>query len=270
MEFPEQIKTGADLAAAAAFTVKNFKTLYVKGCFGAPMTESNKTRWKAEQAYNRRADRAEKLDAVGADTFGFDCVCFIKALLWGWRGDYDHVYGGTRYASNGVPDIGEGDMINACTQVSTDFSRLEAGEVVWLPGHIGIYVGEGLVAECTPSWTDGCLLSACNQSISGYPRRDWQKHGKLPWLTYTAADTREDSGTLGLPTLQQGSRSDCVRAMQILLVGYGFPLPRYGADGEFGAETAAALLAYQKKLGLEADAICGKKTWRSLLGLTDL
>ena len=36
------IKTGTDLAAACLHVARNFTTLYVMGCFGAPMTESNK------------------------------------------------------------------------------------------------------------------------------------------------------------------------------------------------------------------------------------
>lgn len=260
------IKTGKELAAAAVAAVENFDTLYVNGCFGAPLTQANKARWKKEQAYNRRADRAAKLDAATADTFGFDCVCFIKGLLWGWSGDKSQPYGGAQYASGGVPDITEGAMIEACRGVSMDFSHLEVGEVVWLPGHIGIYVGDGLVAECTPAWSDGCQLTACNRSVSGYPRRDWVKHGKLPWLTYP--DTAPRGNAVYLPTLRQGDRGATVRALQLLLTGNGFQLPRYGADGEFGAETAAALLQYQKSAGLAADAICGSRTWNALLGTT--
>ena len=264
------IRTGKELAAAAVNVCKNFKTIYVNGCFGAPMTEANKDRWKKEQAYNRREDRVKKLDAVRADTFGFDCVCFIKALLWGWDGDYNHPYGGTQYASNGIPDIGEGSMINACAMVSTDFSNIEVGEAVWLPGHIGIYVGDGLVAECTPAWKDGCQITACNRSISGYNRRDWVKHGKLPWISYTGAAEAPVIAPvqqLMLPMLRQGDRGEAVRAMQILLMGRGEDLPKYGADGDFGAETQKALKYFQADNDLEVDAICGSLTWSKLLGV---
>lgn len=46
------------------------------------------------------------INAASADTFGFDCVCLIKGVLWGWHGDKNAVYGGATYTSNGVPDIG--------------------------------------------------------------------------------------------------------------------------------------------------------------------
>ena len=264
------IKTGKELAAAAVNVCKNFKTLYVNGCFGAPMTEANKTRWKKEQAYNRREDRVKKLDAVRADTFGFDCVCFIKGLLWGWNGDYDHVYGGTQYASNGIPDITEGAMINACAMVSTDFSSIEVGEVVWLPGHIGIYVGDGLVAECTPAWKDGCQITACNRTISGYNRRDWVKHGRLPWITYTGeAETPviAPAQVSGLPMLRKGDTGESVRAMQILLAGRGYNGNMHTPDGIFGPNTNGAVVLFQKATGLDPDGICGPLTWSKLLGV---
>ena len=257
------IKTGKQLAEAAVYAAKHYKTLYVLGCFGAPLTTENKNRWKAAQAYNRKTGRAAKIDAAGADTFGFDCVCFIKALLWGWQGDSAKLYGGAEYASNGVPDIGEAEMLGLCSGVSTDFSLLQPGEVVWLPGHIGIYVGDGLVAEATPAWADGLQLTACNRSLEGYPRRDWVKHGKLPWLTY-----EETADGLQLPTLRKGDRSETVRALQFLLQGYGYALPRYGADADLGAETETALRSFQAARGLAADGICGPLTWGKLLGVT--
>lgn len=265
------VKTGKELAESALKVAKNYKTLYVLGCFGAPLTEVNKSRWKKEYAYNRRSDRSPKIDAARADTFGFDCVCFIKALLWGWSGDPNHVYGGTAYASNGVPDIGEGEMINACAMVSTDFSSIEPGEVVWLPGHIGIYVGDGLVAEATPAWKDGVQITACNRDIPGYNRRDWVRHGKLPWITYTGTSEKPVISPVDgvqLRTLRQGDHGEDVRAMQILLMGRGEALPKYGADGDFGEETKKALEYFQADNNLNENGICGNITWNKLLGVT--
>lgn len=178
------ITTGKQLAEAALNVANNYKTLYIMGCFGAPMTESNKDRYKKNHAYNTSADRKAKINAASDDTFGFDCVCLIKGLLWGWNGDKSRVYGGAGYAVNGVPDIGADTMITKCSDISTDFSKIEVGEAVWMSGHIGIYIGDGLAVECTPIWKDGVQVTACNRSKSGYNRRDWTKHGKLPYVSY--------------------------------------------------------------------------------------
>ena len=182
-----KITTGKQLAEAALNVAKNFKTLYIIGCFGAPMTAANKTRYCNNHAYNKAADRTAMIKAASADTFGFDCVCLIKGLLWGWNGDTSKTYGGAQYAVNGVPDIDADTMITKCSSISTDFSKIEVGEAVWTPGHIGVYIGDGLAVECTPSWKNCVQVTACNCTKSGYNRRNWTKHGKLPYVSYTGA-----------------------------------------------------------------------------------
>ncbi len=182
-----KITTGKQLAERAVDVAKNYKTLYVMGCFGAPLTAANKKRYIQHHEYNRNASRAAMINAASEDTFGFDCVCLIKGLLWGWCGDKSKSYGGADYAVNGVPDIGADTMITKCRNVTTDFSHIEVGEAVWTNGHIGIYVGNGLSVECTPSWANKVQLTACNCNKSGYPTRTWKKHGKLPYVSYTGA-----------------------------------------------------------------------------------
>lgn len=163
------------------------KTLYVMGCFGAPLTGSNVDRYCSNHEYNRQTTRTSKIRAKANQNppvWGFDCVCLIKAVLWGWNGDAAKTYGGAVYASNGVPDIGADAMIAKCTDVSGDFSNLTPGEAVWMEGHIGVYVGGGLAVECTPIWADGVQYTACNRDVDGCHRRDWTKHGKLPYIDY--------------------------------------------------------------------------------------
>jgi hypothetical protein len=180
------IKTAKELATACMEVAKNYKTLYIMGCFGAPMTAKNKARYTKNHSYNKQAFRAEAINAASTDTFGFDCVCLIKGLLWGWNGDTAKVYGGAGYEINGVPDIDAGEMIKVCKDVSTDFSEIQVGEVVWMPGHIGVYVGDGLAVECTPIWKDGVQITAVANigRKEGYSLRKWEKHGKLPYVTY--------------------------------------------------------------------------------------
>lgn len=189
------IQTAKELVAACLDTAKNYKTLYVMGCFGAPMTQSNKNRYLNGYAFNRKPERKAKIDAATADTFGFDCLCFIKGLLWGWTGDPGQVYGGAQYKSNGVPDMGADAMLKVCTEVSDDFSTIVPGEYVWLPGHCGIYVGDGLAAEATFEPEEGVQLQ-CVLPMGvkpGMPATGWKKHGKLPWIRYDAQEPVEDN-----------------------------------------------------------------------------
>ena len=209
-----KITTGAQLAAKAKEVAQKYKTLYVMGCFGAPMNATNKKRYCANHSYNKAADRQAMINAASADTFGFDCVCLIKGLLWGWCGDASKTYGGAGYAVNGVPDIGADSMIGVCKDVSTDFSKIEVGEAVWCKGHIGIYIGGGLAVECTPAWKNCVQITACNCTKSGYSRRNWTKHGKLPYVSYTGASESVNAGasttTTTKPSTSTGTGSETV------------------------------------------------------------
>lgn len=286
IEFVEKIKKVAT----------DYKTLYVFGCFGAPMTDSNKKRYCNNTDYNKKAARTKKINAASSDTFGFDCVNFIKGVLWGWSGDASKTYGGAKYASNNVPDINADSMITKCSNLSTDFSKIEIGEAVWIKGHIGVYIGDGLAIECTPTWKDGVQVTACNKSVPGYNRRNWTKHGKLPYITYEKATTTTDTKPNKVKEWQQAAIAD------------GFKFPKYGADGKwgkeceevakkaickklaigyknknltrivqsavgvevdgkFGKDTKAAVIKWQKLMGLTADGEVGINTWKKILGI---
>lgn len=268
------IKTGKELATACLNVAKNYKTLYVMGCFGAPMSISNKSRYIQHNSYNQKATRKAMINAATSDTFGFDCVCLIKGLLWGWNGDSDKIYGGATYATNGVPDIGTEQMISVCKDVSTSFSNIAVGELLWMQGHVGIYIGDGLCVECTPSWKNCVQVTAVLNigSKSGYNGRKWTKHGKLPYVTYDASATpavsvSKTETVSNLPELAKGSKGDSVKALQILLMGYGYSCGSYGADSDFGGATENAVEAFQEDAGLEADGVVGPKTWAKLLGV---
>lgn len=180
------IKTGKELAAAAEAVAKEHKTLYIMGCFGAPLTRANKARYTQNHSYNRQSARTAKINAAGTDTFGFDCVGLIKGLLWGWSGDRAKTYGGAKYAGNGMPDVNADTMIRLCDGVSTDFSSIQPGEVVWTDGHIGIYIGDGLAVEATPKWGDRVQVTAVLNvgTKAGHNGRRWKQHGRLPYIAY--------------------------------------------------------------------------------------
>lgn len=67
--------------------------------------------------------------------------------------------------------------------------------------------------------------------------------------------------------LKKGAKGSQVKAMQALLIGYGYSCGSSGVDGSFGGATDKALRAYQKDKGLAVDGSCGPATWGSLLGV---
>lgn len=204
--------------ADKAIKVTAYKTLYVNGCFGAPMTTANKSRYTVNTPYNKKPERTAKIKAASEDTFGFDCVGLIKGLLWGWNGNLKARYGGSTYGSNGVPDISEDTMIQKCNP-STDFKKIVTGAVVWMPGHIGIYVGDGLVVESSPIWKDGVQITALGNigTKKDYNTRFWTKWGKLPYLDYE--DDEDDEMVVEKEMLSNGK---IVKVKTILKDGENF------------------------------------------------
>ncbi len=157
------------------------------GVFGAPLTDTNKSRYIKNHSYNMAAARTSMIMAATPDTFGFDCVNLIKAVLWGWTGDKTKSYGGVKYATNGVPDEGADTMIKRCKDATASgWDKVDPGEVVWTTGHIGVYIGNGLAVECSPRWANNVQITAVGNigKKNGYNTRMWKKHGHLPYVTY--------------------------------------------------------------------------------------
>lgn len=185
-----------DLVNKCKDIATNYKTLYVYGCFGAPLNAKNKQRYTHNYAYNEQPARTKKILAASADTFGFDCVNLIKGILWGWNGNVNATYGGAIYASNGVPDTSANGMFqNCCYDKSNNFSNVQPGELVWMDGHIGVAITNKLAVECTPIWKDGVQITAMNCNVAGYNRRNWTSHGKCKFVDYSAAPKPEPTPT---------------------------------------------------------------------------
>ena len=185
------VMTSEEFVKKARDIAKNYKTAYLLGTFGWSCTsmsiaraiESNKTN-AARPAWQ---SRAKKIVGQG---YLFDCCGLAKGILWGWSGKLSMNYGGAKYGSNGVPDIGADYLIKRCPNGgSTNFKDMVPGEMVWMTGHMGIYLGDGLVAEATPAWDGGVQISVCTNLIAskaGYTKkRKWTRHGKLPWVDYS-------------------------------------------------------------------------------------
>ena len=166
----DTITTASNIAKRLTRIAKELKTVYRLGGIGAP---------------------------TGDGGFAFDCSGLIKSDLWGWKGT-NRPNGGAVFYANGMPDVNANEMIGMCRDVSSDFSEIQVGELVWLEGHVGLYVGDGLAVEATPLWKNGVQLTACNCDREGYPRRDWTKHGKFPFIYYESqsfSSSRRSTGS---------------------------------------------------------------------------
>ena len=140
------IMKASELVRRHIDVAKNYKTVYMWGCFGSPVTNGIITE-KANQYpdWYGAAKQASLRALIGKGYFGFDCVNLTKGIMWGWKGDKNAYHGGARYAGNAVPDVSADGMIAKCRDVSASgWDKLVPGEGLWLPGHWGMYIGDGL------------------------------------------------------------------------------------------------------------------------------
>ena len=71
----------------------------------------------------------------------------------------------------------------------------------------------------------------------------------------------------GCPTLRNGAKGIITHCLQLLLQRHGYPLPQFGSDSNFGAETLNAVILFQNDNGLNPDGIVGRNTWKKLLNI---
>ena len=89
------------------------------------------------------------------------------------------------------------------------------------------------------------------------------KPSKPTTETPPAAPTNPATASVALPVLRQGMKGTAVVALQERLRSLG--VFKGAADGVFGAETAIAVKAAQRRFKLEPDGVVGGGTWSALL-----
>jgi peptidoglycan hydrolase-like protein with peptidoglycan-binding domain len=96
---------------------------------------------------------------------------------------------------------------------------------------------------------DGTFRDGLGMSDNGYVTVTylWTSGGTTPTPTW--------------PTVSQGASGETVRTIQYLLNQAGANL---SVDGDFGANTKAAVRSYQSARGLEVDGVVGPQTWANL------
>ena len=229
----------------------------------------------------------------------FDCVLSVKSILWGFKADKNKFRGGTVYKSNGVADFSCNGALSYCTDVSTNFEHLVAGEYLCMKGskynHTGIYIGDGKVFEDTTGWgTKKAIISEIDKKGNRYYKgkknvAKWTYHGKLKYIDYSDQpkpinqvmiwQTKmneqwhcglEVDGHFGPMCEKEAIKHqltyNCkapimVSWLQARLYDLGYSIK---VDGSFGPDTRKKVKDFQKKKHLNPDAIVGPATYKAL------
>lgn len=140
--------------------------------------------------------------------------------------------------------------------------------------HTAMYCGNGSLVQASINEYG----STTGGSVGDQTGREFyiRSYYDYPWdciLRYTGATSMSETTvvekkpseyvTVKLPVLGNGHIDIVVAMLQAALKYLGYD-PRW-IDGEFGAQTKAALKAFQSAHNLDADGICGTNTWNALL-----
>lgn len=170
----------------------NYKTVYANGTVGQPLTDDLITANAKRLSWYTPARIAQLRSLVGKGYYAFDCSGTIKGILWGWNEGKIPGYGKPGYP----PDTNEDGLLQSCTNVSTDFSKIVPGAFLWVSGHCGIYIGNKQAIECTPKWQNKVqITNMANLGNTSGNSRTWTKWGKLPWVNYVSAQDDIDAIT---------------------------------------------------------------------------
>ena len=144
--------------------------------------------------------------------FTADCSNLEKALFNG-RDINNKTVGSYGWPLTATGDCTEYGLLIQCSDISTDFSKLKAGDprILYMDGHIGAYLGEewnepgqGIVnaVESTPAWEDGIQFSYVDSkgrrfwNKGGAQKGTWTHHGLASkWVKYTDAKTQQAADT---------------------------------------------------------------------------
>ena len=149
-------------------------TVYMWGGMMRMISVSNLA-YMTEQYKNRYTqDRISYLETLIGKKYSCDCVGLVKSYYWDGIGSPNYSL---------ETDLETEGMFNIASNKGTiDTLPEEPGIILWMKGHVGVYVGSGKCIECTwGSYGDGVVQTRVNG-------RGWTHWLKIPMIDYSEYD----------------------------------------------------------------------------------
>ena len=238
-------------------------------------TETKKKETAVQQRINKAINWME--DTARDDSHGY-----CQDHRWGTDGDYDCSSAvitaweqagvpvkskGATYTGNMLPVFKANGFVDVTAQVnrSTGAGLVRGDVLLNTVHHTAMYCGDGKEVE-----------ASINEKGTAHGGKPGDQTGKeflirtyrnYPWtnvLRYTGGNS---ASATAKNYLEIGDSGAAVKTMQLMLIECGYSCGSYGADGEFGSGTDAALRKFQKDNSLVVDGQYGPASKMKLTAL---
>lgn len=234
-------------------------------------------KWAEEQYKNKNRYKTGGIGRYDSDgTRQFDCCGLFKCFMW-----HDYSTKNAKYYGKTQKDLSCEGLLKEATEKGDISSIPEIpGVLVYMKGHMGIYIGNGQVIESTAAKFDGKNGKIYKTYFKGKgtgcdgKRVTWTKWFKSPYLTY------DESTTPAEPTPEQPKTDNFLGARGYIKLGdksesvakiadfmyKTFPAytDKRALGNYYGKYIQASIKEFQRRTGLEADGCVGKITLAKL------
>lgn len=148
----------------------NMNTIYVLGAFGQEFTQSFLDQKCAQLEWNEQ-QRSFLSQYVNKSQKAYDCSGMIKAYLWDNKP--------SNYVA--AEDENNDHMLDRASVKGPISTMPEVpGILVFMPGHVGVYIGNGQVIECTPNIPLGGW-GVIQTSLKGRGWTHWAEYSRISY-----------------------------------------------------------------------------------------
>ena len=239
---------------------------------------SDLVKWAEEQYKKKNRYKSGGIGRYDSDgTRQFDCCGLFKCFMW-----HDYSTQNSKYYGKTQKDLScEGLLAEAKEKGDITTIPEIPGVLVYMKGHMGIYVGNGKVIESTAAKYDGkkgriykTYFKGDGKGCDG-KRATWTKWFKSPNLTYEnevkpaepiPEQPKKDNFLGSRGYIKLGDKGDNVdKISKFMYKTFPAYTPKSALGNYYGPNIQASIKKFQKRTGLEQDGCIGPLTLKMLI-----